>query len=222
MQPFEPITAVALPLLRDNIDTDAIIPSREITAVSKSGLSSGLFAGWRYIGGDRGRPDPAFELNAPAYRGAQILLAGDNFGCGSSREQAVWALAEYGLRVLVAPSFNPIFFRNCVRNGVLAAMLPAAKIAEIADWVRADPQANRLTVHLGERAIRASGEREWTFAIADDARDVLLRGADPIDETLKLEERIAEFRAADRLRRPWVYEIGSRDRDSVQADTDML
>ena len=170
MQPFEPITAVALPLLRDNIDTDALIPSREITTVSKSGLASGLFAGWRYVSGDHTKPDPAFELNDPMYRGAQILLAGDNFGCGSSREQAVWALAEYGFRVLAAPSFNPIFYRNCVRNGIVPAMLPASRLGEIARWVRADPRTNRLSVDLRERVIRASGHRSWEFTISDESQ----------------------------------------------------
>lgn len=222
MQPFEPITAVALPLLRDNIDTDALIPSREITTVSKTGLAPGLFAGWRYVGGDHTRPDPAFELNDPKYCDAQILLAGDNFGCGSSREQAVWALAEYGFRVLAAPSFNPIFYRNCVRNGIVPAMLPASKIAEIARWVRADPRTNRLSVDLRERVIRASEHRSWQFTIPDESRDFLLRGVDAIDETLKLRDKIAEFRAADKLRRPWVYEVGSAQRDSVHADADML
>jgi 3-isopropylmalate/(R)-2-methylmalate dehydratase small subunit len=222
MQPFEPITAVALPLLRDNIDTDALIPSREITTVSKTGLASGLFAGWRYVGGDHTKPDPTFELNDPVYHGAQILLAGDNFGCGSSREQAVWALAEYGFRVLAAPSFNPIFYRNCVRNGVVPAMLSSSKIGEIARWVRADPRTNRLSIDLRERLIRASGDRSWEFTIADESREFLLRGVDAIDETLKLRDRIAEFRAADKLRRPWVYEVGSAQRDPVQGDADML
>jgi len=222
MQPFEPITAVGLPLLRDNIDTDALIPSREITTVSKTGLASGLFAGWRYLGGDHAKPDPAFELNDPGYRGAQILLAGDNFGCGSSREQAVWALAEYGFRVLAAPSFNPIFYRNCVRNGVVPAMLSSGKIAEIALWVRADPRTNRLSVDLREREIRAPGYRSWEFTISDESRDFLLRGIDAIDDTLKLRDKIAEFRAADKLRRPWVYEVGAAQGDLVHAGPDML
>ncbi len=104
------VEAVAAVLLRDNVDTDAIIPSREITAVSKSGLASGLFAGWRYLDRERGILNPGFELNDGSFDGAGILLAGANFGCGSSREYAVWALAEYGFRAIVAPSFNPIFF----------------------------------------------------------------------------------------------------------------
>jgi len=222
MQPFLPLTAVALPLLRDNIDTDTLIPSREITAVSKTGLAPGLFAGWRYLGGDHAKPDPAFELNQSAYRGAQVLLAGENFGCGSSREQAVWALAEYGFRVLAAPSFNPIFYRNCVRNGIVPAMLPANQIAEIARWVAADPQRNRLSVDLRARRIGTPDHRSWQFTIPDESRDFLLRGVDAIDETLKLRDRIAEFRAADQLRRPWAYEIDTAPRDAVQSDVDML
>ena len=222
MQPFQPFTAVALPLLRDNIDTDALVPSREIKTVSKTGLADGLFAGWRYVGGDHSRPDPAFALNDPAYSGVQILLAGGNLGCGSSREQAVWALAEYGFRVLVAPSFNPIFFRNCVRNGILPATLDAGKIAEIAGWVSADPQRNRLSVDLRLRTIIACDARSWAFTIPDGPQDFLLRGADAIDETLKLRERIEEFRAIDRLRRPWAYETGSVQGADVQADDDLL
>jgi 3-isopropylmalate/(R)-2-methylmalate dehydratase small subunit len=207
MQPFEPITAVALPLLRDNIDTDSIIPSREITTVSKTGLAAGLFAGWRYISGDHNRPDPDFPFNKPQYHGARILLTGENFGCGSSREHAVWALADYGFRVLIAASFNPIFYRNCVRNGVAPATLSSSAIREIAQWVVASPQVNRLSVDLAACVIRASSTSSWTFAISAEARDMLLNGTDPIDATLKLRERIDAFRAADRSKRPWAYGI---------------
>ena len=138
------------------------------------------------------------------------MLAGDNFGCGSSREQAVWALAEYGFRVLAAPSFNPIFYRSCVRNGIVPAILPSSKIGgdRAAGCVRIRG-TNRLCVDLRERVIRASGHRSWEFMISDESRDFLLRGVDAIDETLKLHDKIAEFRAADKLRRPWVYEVGS-------------
>jgi 3-isopropylmalate/(R)-2-methylmalate dehydratase small subunit len=222
MQRFEPITAVALPLLRDNIDTDAIIPSREITAVSKTGLAAGLFAGWRYSNGDHARPDPGFVLSDPAYRGAKILLAGENFGCGSSREQAVWALAEYGFRVLAAASFNPIFYRNCVRNGVVPAVLPSSNIRDIADWVRADPQANRLSVDLTAGEIRSTTGKTWKFTISREARDMLLHGIDAIDETLKLRDKIAAFRASDKLRRPWVYDIAAPAAGPAQSDPDLL
>ena len=132
MLKFDVLTAVAAPLLRANVDTDAIIPSREMKSVSKTGLAAGLFAGWRYtqIGGRE--PDPDFVLNQPDYAGAQVLLAGENFGCGSSREHAAWALLEFGIRAIVAPSFSPIFRMNCVRNGMLPVCLPAATIAALA------------------------------------------------------------------------------------------
>ena len=131
MRKSDVLTGVAAPLLRANVDTDAIIPSREMRSVSKSGLAKGLFAGWRYdrIGGRE--PNPDFVLNQPAHAGTQILLSGENFGCGSSREHAAWALLEFGIRAIVAPSFSPIFQMNCVRNGVLPVRLPAESIAGI-------------------------------------------------------------------------------------------
>jgi 3-isopropylmalate/(R)-2-methylmalate dehydratase small subunit len=129
MEPVRLLTAVAAPLLRANIDTDTIIPSREMKSVAKTGLAAGLFAGWRYTAIGGREPNPEFVLNQPAYAGTRILLGGENFGCGSSREHAVWALHEYGIRAVIAPSFAPIFFGNCVRNGIVPVVLPAAQIA---------------------------------------------------------------------------------------------
>ncbi len=205
MEVFTAMTAVAVPLLRDNIDTDAIIPSREIVAVAKTGLAQGLFADWRYRTSDGREPAPHFVLNDPAFRGARILLAGSNFGCGSSREQAVWALAEFGFRVLVASSFNPIFFRNCARNGVLAATVPTADIAMLAAHVCLDPQAHQLDVDLPSQSIRFDAGRCVQFSIPAAVKQSLLDGLDAIDQTLKLRSAIDDFRAADRLKRPWVY-----------------
>ena len=123
MEKFERLTAVAAPLLYVNIDTDAIIPSREMRSGKKTGLAAGLFAGWRYTQIGSRDPNPQFVLNRPEYIDARILLAGENFGCGSSREHAVWALREYGFRALIAPSFSPIFYNNCVRNGIVPIRL---------------------------------------------------------------------------------------------------
>ena len=206
MQAFTKLTAVAAAILRDNIDTDAIIPSREIRSVGKTGLAQGLFAGWRYLPGDGRTPDPQFVLNDPAHRDARILLAGDNFGCGSSREHAVWALAEYGFRAVLAPSFNSIFYRNCLRNGVLPARLGRSQLQIIAAWIAADPQRNRPTVDLQARLI-ACAAQSWSFDIADEARAELLSGQDEIDKTLQQRDVITAFRTADQLRRPWVYEL---------------
>ena len=205
MQPFTTLTAIAAPLVRDNIDTDAIIPSREMKTVSKVGLADGLFAGWRYreIGGRE--IDPAFVLNAPAYAGAQILLGGRNFGCGSSREHAVWALAEFGFRAIVAVSFSPIFQANCVRNGVAPVALPAPAIDHIAAQVAEAPQARPVTVDLTDKRVIAPDGVVTPFELDAEAREMLLEGLDGIDLTLKSKARILAFRELDRQRRPWIY-----------------
>ena len=203
-EPFHKLTAVAFVLLRDNIDTDAIIPSREIRSVTKVGLAAGLFANWRYLKPEERVPDPTFVLNDPAYHGAQVLIAGENFGCGSSREQAVWALHEYGIRAVLAGSFNSIFYRNCLRNGILPAPLGLPALEQIARWVTQNPQSNRIEIDLARRTVLAA-DREWTFQIEQDARDGLLEGLDEIEQTLRFSEQITAFRNADMVSRPWVY-----------------
>lgn len=196
MTPFTTLASVTVPLIRDNIDTDAIIPSREMTSVSKTGLADGLFAGWRYtqIGGRD--PVADFVLNDPAYAGAAILIGGANFGCGSSREHAAWALAEYGFRVIVAPSFNPIFRGNCVRNGIVPVELAPAPLAAA---------AQPLTVDLEAQTVTAADGAQWRFAIDAEAKTMLLHGLDAIDLTLLRRTDIAAFRAADSAARPWAY-----------------
>ena len=205
MEPFNRLTAVAAPLLRANVDTDAIIPSREMKTVSKTGLAEGLFAGWRYteIGGRE--PDPDFVLNRPAYAQARILLGGENFGCGSSREHAVWALAEYGIRAIVAPSFSPIFYNNCVRNGILPVRLPAADIAALAADIAPDPVARTLSIDLESCELRGPGGAVHPFEIEPEAREMLLEGLDAIDLTMKHRGEIEAFWRADRAARPWIY-----------------
>jgi 3-isopropylmalate/(R)-2-methylmalate dehydratase small subunit len=205
MQTFTSLTSVAVPLIRANIDTDAIIPSREMRSVSKSGLADGLFGGWRYrtIGGRD--PDPGFVLNDPVYEGAAILLGGENFGCGSSREHAVWALAEYGFRVIVAPSFNPIFRNNCHRNGVLAARCPLDVIHSLHAWTVVDPRQRPLTVDLVSRRILAHEQLLADFEVGEAARQSLLTGMDDIARTLAMSESIDAFQSDDRRARPWAY-----------------
>lgn len=203
MEPFTTLTAVAAPLLRDNVDTDAIIPSREMRTVSKKGLAAGLFSGWRYLAIGGRAPNPDFVLNDPAYAQARILLAGENFGCGSSREHAVWALAEYGFRAIVAPSFNPIFRGNCIANGVLPVELPNDAVRELGRIV-ADSEPSWLTIDLVAQEVRA-GARRWPFSIDSEAREALLAGRDTIDQTLGLVGDIRRFVDADRARRPWAY-----------------
>lgn len=195
MIPLTRITSTVVPLIRDNIDTDAIIPSREIRSVSKTGLADGLFAGWRYLD-DQRTLNPDFVLNQPVYAGAGILAGGANFGCGSSREQAAWALVEYGFRVILAPSFNSIFRRNCIRNGMLPVLCDPVPIAAA---------QGPVVIDLEQRSIIAADGQRWTFSIEEEEARMLLHGLDEIELTLLSASRIAAFRDADRRDRPWAY-----------------
>jgi 3-isopropylmalate/(R)-2-methylmalate dehydratase small subunit len=194
--PFTTLTSVAAPLIEDNIYTDIIIPSREMKSTGKTGLAAGLFAGRRYTQGRSENPD--FVLNQPAYRAAAILLAGDNFGCGSSREHAVWALAEHGIRAVIAPSFSPIFAGNAVRGGVLPLVLPRATIAALA------ASEGAISIDLPAQTVTA-GARVADFNIDAEAKAMLIGGLDAIDLTLQAADRIADWQRVDRQRRPWVY-----------------
>jgi 3-isopropylmalate/(R)-2-methylmalate dehydratase small subunit len=194
MTPFTTLTSIAVPLIRDNIDTDTIIPSREIKSTGKTGLADGLFAPWRYS--DARIPDPDFVLNNPDFAGAQILLAGKNFGCGSSREHAVWALAEYGFRCIIAESFALIFESNCIRNGLLP----------ITCGRPVDPlfHGQIMMIDLTEQHMSIPG-RFRPFHIDEEARAMLLNGFDAIDLTLQHRAAISQWQAQDRKARPWVY-----------------
>jgi 3-isopropylmalate/(R)-2-methylmalate dehydratase small subunit len=200
MQVFATITSAAIPLIRDNVDTDAIIPSREMKTASKTGLADGLFAGWRYLTLGGRDADPEFVLNRPEYADATILLGGRNFGCGSSREHAAWALAEYGISAIVAPSFNAIFRGNCVRNGILPIVL---------DPLPLSAAAQPLTVALADQTVTDADGAQWSFAIDPEAKAMLLGGLDAIDLTLVHRARIEAFRDNDRGKRPWVYLSGN-------------
>jgi 3-isopropylmalate/(R)-2-methylmalate dehydratase small subunit len=144
-------------------------------------------------------------LNQPAYAGTRVLLSGENFGCGSSREHAVWALLEYGIRAVIAPSFAPIFHGNCVRNGILPVRLDAASITRLAAAVAPDPQQRRLTVDLVRQRITGPDGLAFGFEIEPEEREMLLEGLDAIDLTLKHRDSIEAFRARDRGQRPWIY-----------------
>lgn len=196
MTPFTTLTSVAVPILRDNVDTDAIIPSREMKSTGRTGLAEGLFAPWRYSDVAARTPDPTFELNMPEARGGQVILGGANFGCGSSREHAVWALVEYGIRCVIAESFAPIFRANCIRNGVLPIALPRADVDALA-W-------QEITVDLPAQTVTA-GDATHSFTIEDEPRTMLLEGLDVIDLTLKALPAIEAWTDADRTARPWVY-----------------
>ena len=206
-QPLTVHRGIAAPLLTRNIDTDTIIPSREIRRVSKRGLGDGLFAGWRYREAGSREADPEFVLNLDEYRDASILLAGANFGCGSSREHAVWALRDFGIRVVLAPSFGSIFHNNCTLNGILAVVVEDASVHRLAEWVEADPRRNQLEIDLRNRVIAWRSAETLDFDIDPARRRLLLQGLDSIAVTLKQAAAIDEFEAVDRDARPWVYRL---------------
>ena len=205
MQPFRTLSAIAAPLLRDHVDTDTIIPSREIKSVSKQGLSNGLFAGWRYRTPGGRDPNPDFVLNQARYLGAAILVAGENFGCGSSREQAVWALAGQGFRAIIAPSFAPIFRDNCINNGVLALCLPRAMVSALGQALLAGPHEPRLTIDLERQELIDGAGAVIPFHIDPEVRLRLLKGLDAIDLSLRKLTGLNAFQQRDREARPWVY-----------------
>jgi 3-isopropylmalate/(R)-2-methylmalate dehydratase small subunit len=204
MEPFVTHSGIAAPLLGINIDTDAIIPSREMKRVSKEGLGEGLFANWRYRDVAAREEEPDFVLNREPFRHATILLAGENFGCGSSREHAVWALKDFGFRAVIAPSFGSIFYGNCVRNGILPVRLAEPDIEAIALHVDAEP-SQRVTIDLPGQTVTDAAGADYPFDIGEGDKEMLLEGLDPIAKTMQLDEKIRAFRERDRAERPWIY-----------------
>jgi 3-isopropylmalate/(R)-2-methylmalate dehydratase small subunit len=191
MEPFRVHTGRVAALPRANVDTDQIIPKQFLKRVERTGFGVSLFYDWRYRAD--GSPDPGFELNRPEAAGASILLAGDNFGCGSSREHAPWALAEYGFRVIVAPSFADIFYGNCCQNGLLPVALPEDAVAELFRRAAASAAGYELTVDLERTQVRDGAGFQATFVIAPYRRAMLLEGLDEIGRTLRQEAAIAAF-----------------------------
>ncbi len=205
MEKFIELTAIAAPLLRINVDTDAIIPSREMKRVSKQGLGDGLFAGWRYTAPGGRQENVDFVLNREPYRNARILLSGTNFGCGSSREHAAWALSEWGIRCIIAPSFGAIFYGNCVLNGILPVILENGIVENLAQQVEADPTENKITINLEKCVVTAPDNSRFEFEIAPADREMLMEGRDAIAATMKRDDEILAFQARDRLKRQWIY-----------------
>jgi 3-isopropylmalate/(R)-2-methylmalate dehydratase small subunit len=194
MQPFIVHTGRVAALPRANVDTDQIIPKQFLKRIERTGFGPSLFFDWRFRAD--GSPDPAFELNRPAARGASILLAGENFGCGSSREHAPWALADYGFRAILAPSFADIFHGNCCQNGLLPVTLPEKAVKELFRRAAAAADGYDLTVDLMTTTVRDAAGFESAFEIAPYRRDMLLQGLDEIDRTLQHEREITAFEQA--------------------------
>ena len=191
MQPFSRHTGRAVSLPRANVDTDQIIPKQFLKRIERTGFGPSLFYDWRYLAD--GSPNQSFELNRPEAAGATILIAGANFGCGSSREHAPWALADYGFRALVAPSYADIFFGNCCQNGVVPVVLPEVLVQELFRRSAAAPGGYELTVDLVDRRVRDAHGFDGGFEIDDYRREMLLKGLDEIGKTLLEEPQIAAF-----------------------------
>ncbi len=195
MKPFTTLAATAVPLRAENVDTDQIIPARYLTAVTKAGMGDGLFAAWRYL--PDGSPNPDFVLNHPQYAGAEILIAGRNFGSGSSREHAVWALTEYGFRTVISPGFADIFYNNSLKNGLLPVTLPQDVVSMLWDLVEEDPGA-QIRVDLPTQTVTLPDGQQFHFDIDPFRKGCLLQGLDDLGYLLAQEEAIAAYEAKPR------------------------
>ena len=211
MQKFTVHQGLVAPMDRENVDTDAIIPKQFLKSIKRTGFGPNLFDEWRYLDqpGEPGvpesarKPNPDFVLNQPRYAGASILLARRNFGCGSSREHAPWALEQYGFRAIIAPSFADIFFSNCFKNGVLPIVLPESTVSQLFDEVHAFP-GYQLTIDLERQVIvRPQGE-EIAFDVLPFRRYCLLNGFDDIGLTMRHKDKIAAFEAHRLATKPWL------------------
>ncbi|MEW6695039.1 3-isopropylmalate dehydratase small subunit 1 [Tepidimonas thermarum] len=211
MQRFTIHKGIVAPIDRENVDTDAIIPKQFLKSIRKTGFGPNLFDEWRYLDqpGQPGvpesqrKPNPDFVLNQPRYRGASILLARKNFGCGSSREHAPWAIEQYGFRALIAPSFADIFFNNCFKNGLLPIVLPESTVDRLFHEVYAQP-GYELTIDLERQVIVEPQGAEIPFEVQPFRKYCLLNGLDDIGLTLRHADKIRAFEAERLARYPWL------------------
>ena len=204
MQPFTELTAIAAPLPLANVDTDKIIPARFLKTIKRSGLGKSLFAGLRYD--EAGAERPEFVLNQEPFRGAEVLIAHENFGCGSSREHAPWALLDFGIRCVIAPSFADIFHGNCFKNGILPVVLPRAVSDVLMEDARLGANA-RITVDLGRQVVVRPNGEEIPFVIDPFRRHMLLNGLDEIGQTMQRTAAIDTYETARTSAKPWMPSI---------------
>jgi 3-isopropylmalate/(R)-2-methylmalate dehydratase small subunit len=202
MQPFTTMTGLVAPLDRVNVDTDQIIPKQFLKTIKRTGLSEGLFYDWRRQ--KDGSQDPEFFLNQPRFQGATILLTRDNFGCGSSREHAPWALLDQGFRCIIAPSFADIFYNNCFQNGILPVVLKADEVLSMMHDVVATP-GYQLTVDLGNQTVTTPDGTRSSFEIDPFRKDGLYRGLDAIGLTLRHEAAITAYEHQRKTEVPWLF-----------------
>lgn len=203
MTPFTTHTGRVATLDRVNVDTDQIIPKQYLKTIHRTGLKEGLFADWRRL--PDGSPDPDFFMNHPRYADATILLTRENFGCGSSREHAPWALLDYGIRSILAPSFADIFYNNCLQNGLLPVVLPAQDVQALFDDMGANPQGH-LTIDLPSQTVSTPQNSTFSFSIDAFRKDCLLQGLDSIGLTLQREKDIEHYVARRKQDVPWLFQ----------------
>ncbi len=213
MQKFTLHKGLVAPMDRDNVDTDAIIPKQFLKSIRKTGFGQNLFDEWRYLDAgypgqdpDSRQPNPDFVLNQPRYQGATVLLARKNFGCGSSREHAPWALDQYGFRAIIAPSFADIFFNNSFKNGLLPIVLAENQVARLFDEVAAFV-AYTLTIDLARQVIVKPDGQEWPFEVQAFRKYCLLNGLDDIGLTLRHATKIKDFEANRLIQKPWLTQM---------------
>ncbi|HMV43222.1 MAG TPA: 3-isopropylmalate dehydratase small subunit [Leptospiraceae bacterium] len=197
MKAFTTLNGLAAILDKANVDTDQIIPKQFLRKIERSGFGVHLFHDWRFLDDAGTKPNPEFILNQPRYQGASILLARDNFGCGSSREHAPWALEDYGFRCIIAPSFADIFYNNCFKNGMLPIVLPSEQVEELFQYVEKNPNA-KLEVDLMNQVVKAANGKSYSFTVDAFRKDCLYKGLDDIGLTLVHENSITNFEKARR------------------------
>ena len=202
MDKFTVVTGIAAPLDRVNVDTDQIIPKQYLKTIKRTGLREGLFSDWRYT--SSGETDTSFFMNQPRYQNAAVLVAGNNFGCGSSREHAPWALLDYGLRCVIAPSFADIFFNNCFKNGMLPVVLTADEVAQLIAEIEASP-GYELSVDLATQTVTTPSGTSFRFEVDPFRKDCLLNGLDEIGLTLQNENDITAYEQRRRQDAPWLF-----------------
>ena len=203
MNPFTTHKGIAAPLDRVNVDTDAIVPKQFLRKIERSGFGKHLFHEWRYLDYEGTRENPDFVLNKPAYRKATVLLARDNFGCGSSREHAPWALADYGFRVIIAPTFADIFYNNCVKNGILLVALKSDEVESLFQQVTQKP-GEQMSADLEKQTVTDPSGKQYHFDINPFAKTCLLNGLDHIGWTQQFGDKIKAFEQKLQQEKPWL------------------
>ena len=209
MEPFTTLTGLVVPFDRTNVNTDEIIPARFTKTIRRTGFGPALFGNWRYLDNEAKMLNPDFVLNQPRYQGASILLAGDNFGCGSSREHAPWAIHDYGFRCVIAPSFADIFYNNCFNNGILPITFDESIVQELLAEAQAT-EGYTLHVDLPAQTVTTPTQRVLHFEIDGFRKKALLQGLDNIGWTLSHDDEITAYENRRKQEAPWAFNVGAR------------